>query len=51
MSMVGGIIGLRIRKKCRGVTRSILLDKDEAAWLTKSYEELVTVKDSKVFWN
>jgi hypothetical protein len=49
--MVGGITGIRIRKKCKGVTRSIHLDKDKEAWLIKSYEELVTMKDSRVFWN
>jgi nucleosome binding factor SPN SPT16 subunit len=49
LSVVGGSIGIRIREKCKGVTRSILLDKDEAVWLIKSYDELVTVQDSGVF--
>jgi len=33
------------------VTRSILLDKDEAAWLLKSFHDLVTAQDCRVFWN
>jgi hypothetical protein len=33
------------------VTRSILIDKDEAAWLLKSFHDLVTVLDCRVFWN
>jgi hypothetical protein len=31
--------------------RSILLDKNETAWLIKSFDDLVTVKDSRVLWN
>jgi hypothetical protein len=50
-SVVGGSTGIRICEKCKGVTRSIVLDKDEAAWLIKSYDEPVTVQDSRVFWN
>jgi nucleosome binding factor SPN SPT16 subunit len=49
--VVGGLIGIRVREKCKQVTRSILLDKDEASWLIKSYDKLVTVQDSRVFWN
>ncbi len=49
LSVVGGCTVIRIREKCKGVTRSILLDKDEAVWLIKSYDELVTVQDSGVF--
>jgi hypothetical protein len=49
--VVGGATGIRIREKCKGLTRSILLDKDESAWLIKSFGELVSVQDSRVFWN
>jgi hypothetical protein len=51
LSVVGGATGIRIREKCKGMTRSILLDKDETAWLIKSFGELVSVQDSRVFWN
>jgi len=47
----GGCTGIRIFEKRKGVTRSILLDKDEAAWLLKFFHDLVTVKDHRVFWN
>jgi hypothetical protein len=30
LSVVGGFTGIRIREKCKGVTRSILLRRDEA---------------------
>lgn len=33
LSVVGGFTGIRIHEKREGVTRSILIDKDEAAWL------------------
>jgi hypothetical protein len=49
--VVGGATGIRICEKCKGLTRSILLDKDETAWLNKSFSELVSVQDSRVFWN
>jgi hypothetical protein len=51
LSVVGGATGIRICEKCKGLTRSILLDKDETAWLNKSFSELVSVQDSRVFWN
>jgi len=51
LSVVGGCTCIRIFEKRKGVTRSILLDKDEAAWLLKFFHDLVTVKDRKVFWN
>jgi len=51
LSVVGGATGIRIREKGKGLTRSILMDKDEAAWLIKSLGELVSVQDSRVFWN
>jgi hypothetical protein len=31
--------------------RSILLDRDELAWLVRIFEDLVVVEDSRVFWN
>jgi len=51
LSVVGGCTGIKIFEKRKGVTRSILLDKDEAAWLLKFIHDLVTVKDRRVFWN
>jgi hypothetical protein len=51
LSVVGGATGIRVCEKGKGLTRSILLDKDEAAWLIKSLGELVSVQDSRVFWN
>jgi len=33
------------------VTRSILLHRDEAVWLIKSFDELASIQDSRVFWN
>jgi hypothetical protein len=48
---VGGCTGIRIFEKRKGVSRSILLDKDEAAWLLIFFHDLVTVKDRRVFWN
>jgi hypothetical protein len=49
LSVVGGFTGIRIHEKCKGVTRSILIDKDEAAWLLKFFHDLVTVHDRRVF--
>jgi len=51
LSVVGGFTGIRIHERRKGVLRSILIDKDEAAWLIKSFHDLVTVLDSRVFWN
>jgi len=51
LSVVGGFTGIRIHERRKGVTRSILIDKDEAAWLLKSFQDLVTVLDCRVFWN
>jgi hypothetical protein len=51
LSVVGGFIGIRIHERRKGVTRSILIDKDEAAWLLKSFHDLITVLDYRVFWN
>jgi hypothetical protein len=51
LSVVGGFTGIRIREKCKGVTRSIFLRRDEAVWLIKSFDELVSAQDSRVFWN
>jgi len=49
LSVVGGFTGIRIHEKRKGVTRSILIDKDEAAWLLKFFHDLVTVHDRRVF--
>jgi hypothetical protein len=51
LSVVGGFTGIRIYEKRKGVTRSILIGKDEAAWLRKSFHDLVMVHDRRVFWN
>jgi hypothetical protein len=51
LSVVGGFTGIRIHERRKGVTRSILIDKDEAAWLIKSFQDLVTARDCRVFWN
>jgi hypothetical protein len=49
--VVGGETGVRLREICRGKLRSILMDRDEIAWLVRIFEELVVVEDSRVFWN
>jgi hypothetical protein len=49
--IVGGETGVRLREICRGRLRSILMDRDEIAWLVRIFEELVEVEDSRVFWN
>jgi len=51
LSVVGGFTGIRIHEKRKGATRSILIGKDEAAWLLKSFHDLLTVHDCRVFWN
>jgi hypothetical protein len=49
--VVGGESGVRIRESCKGRHRSILLDRSELAWLIKTFESLVCVEDSRVFWD
>jgi hypothetical protein len=49
--LVGGEIGVCIRECCRGKKRSILLDRDELAWLVRIFEDLARVEDFRVFWN
>jgi hypothetical protein len=49
--VVGGETGVRVCESCKGKMRSILLDRDELAWLVSIYEDLVVVEDSRVFWN
>jgi hypothetical protein len=49
--VVGGDSGVRIRESCKGRNRSILLDRSELAWLLKTFESLVCVADSRVFWD
>jgi hypothetical protein len=51
MEVGGGAAGLRIRGRCRGSLRSILQNRNETAWLNGSFEKLVAVRDSRVFWN
>jgi hypothetical protein len=49
--VAGGETGVRFREKCKGRIRSIFLERDEIGWLVRIFEELVTVEDSRVFWN
>jgi hypothetical protein len=49
--VVGGETGVRVRECCKGKKRSILLSRDELAWLVRTFEDLVRVEDSRVFWN
>jgi hypothetical protein len=49
--VVGGETGVRIRESCKGKNRSILLDRAELAWLLNTFETLVCVEDSRVFWD
>jgi hypothetical protein len=49
--VVGGESGVRIRESCKGRHRSILLDRSELAWLLRTFESLVCVEDSRVFWD
>jgi hypothetical protein len=51
MVVVGGETGVRIRESCKGKKRSILLDRAELAWLLITFENLVCVEDSRVFWD
>jgi len=49
--VVGGESGVRIRESCKGRNRSIMLDRTELAWLLNTFESLVCVVDSRVFWD
>jgi hypothetical protein len=51
MVVVGGEIGVRIKESCKGKNRSILLDRAELAWLLNTFETLVCMQDSRVFWD
>jgi hypothetical protein len=51
MEIEGAVAGLRIRENCRGSTRPILLNRDETAWLHGSFENMMVVRYSRVFWN
>jgi hypothetical protein len=44
--VVGGETGVRFRENCKGKLRTILMDRDEIAWLVRIFEELVVVEDS-----
>jgi hypothetical protein len=48
---VGGETGVRIRESCKCKNRLILLDRAELAWLLNTFETLVCVEDSRVFWD
>jgi hypothetical protein len=49
--VVEGELGVRIRESYKGRHRSIVLDRSELAWLLKTFESLVCVEDSRVFWD
>jgi hypothetical protein len=49
--VIGGETEVHLREICRGILRSILLDRDEVAWLVSIFEDLVVVEDFRVFWN
>jgi hypothetical protein len=49
--VVGGEIGVRICERCKGLMRSIILGRDEIAWLVRIFKELVVAEDSQVFWD
>jgi hypothetical protein len=51
MEIGGAVAGLRIRENCHSSTRPILLNRDETAWLHGSFENMMIVRDSRVFWN
>ena len=46
-----GAAGVRIYERSKGKQRSIFLHKDELAWLVRTVEDVVAVKDSEVFWD
>jgi hypothetical protein len=43
--VVGGETGERFHENCKGKLSSILMDRDEIAWLVRIFEELVVVED------
>jgi hypothetical protein len=43
--VVGSEIGVRFCESCKGMLRSILMDRDEIAWLVHIFEELVVVEE------
>jgi hypothetical protein len=51
MVVVGGDTGVRFHERCRGMRRSILLDRAETVWLLNTIDELVAMEDSRVFWD
>jgi hypothetical protein len=46
-----GITGVRIFERNKRIQRSILLLKEELAWLARIGEELAAVESSEVFWD
>jgi hypothetical protein len=42
--VVGGESGVRVRECCKGKKRSILLNRDELAWLVRIFEDLVLLQ-------
>jgi hypothetical protein len=45
LMVVGGETGVHIHERCKGMMRSILMDRDEITWLVRIFEELVEVED------
>jgi hypothetical protein len=49
--VVGGETTVRFCESCKGMLRSILMDRDETAWLVRIFEELAVGEETRVFWN
>jgi hypothetical protein len=50
LGVEGVTTGLSIQESSRGVTRSILLNYNDSSWLLGTVEELLSAKNSDVFW-
>jgi hypothetical protein len=50
LDVEGAATGLSIHESSRGVTRSIFLNSKDSSWLLDSVEELLSAKNSAVFW-
>jgi hypothetical protein len=49
MLVKDGSTGLKIKERSKGLLRSICLDSKECTWLLNIFDELMAVKDSRVF--
>jgi hypothetical protein len=50
LDVEGGSTGLRLCEISKGVTRTIFLGRKDAYWLLETVEELLSAKNSSVFW-